>query len=426
MSAIANASAAFGFDAVRALAHERFSQLSPPDNQQEDWLYVGVEKLSETFSPFAQAVPNEEETHWLQSLVLAGHENACLVFWNGVFQPSLSNTAAVPGLVVTPFQDLPAEAHANLVGRLQEAVPHQADWFALLNLARYQSGLALQWRSREPIQPAVQLLAGAAASTSPRAALPRLHWDVATGTEAGVLVTQVIKGQGTVLLAPELHINLQAGSRFRWEEVQLQSPGLLLGGAEVTVHRDAVFERLTVYEGSPVFRQRLVLHLAGENAQAYLWGLGLVDREDEAHQHIRLHHKAPNCQSRQVFKHVLLGEARTSFDGMVHVHHGAHGTDAHQLNQNLMLSGAARADANPRLEIFADDVKCAHGATVGRLNEDEVFYLRTRGIPQDAARRLLTTGFAKEVVDLFKSAPLRNLAMAEVLGKLGVPVKAAG
>jgi Fe-S cluster assembly protein SufD len=137
-------------------------------------------------------------------------------------------------------------------------------------------------------------------------------------------------------------------------------------------------------------------------------GLYLVDGRQHVDNHMRVEHAKPHCSSHELYKGVLDGKGRAVFNGLIHVHPGAQKTDAKQSNRNLLVSREAVANSNPQLEIYADDVKCTHGSTVGQLDEDAVFYLRSRGIGEEAARSLLTWAFASDIVERIKVEPVRK------------------
>jgi Fe-S cluster assembly protein SufD len=160
--------------------------------------------------------------------------------------------------------------------------------------------------------------------------------------------------------------------------------------------------------GSPGFRRDYSVALLGERSEAHLKGLTALGGKAESHIHVHMDHIAPLCQSRQFFKNVLIEKGRSSFTGKIYVRRPAQKTEAYQLNKNLLLSDLATANTKPNLEIFADDVKASHGATVAQLDEDQLFYLRTRGIPCSEAKGLLTMGFCQEILEDIPVPSLRN------------------
>ena len=172
--------------------------------------------------------------------------------------------------------------------------------------------------------------------------------------------------------------------------------------------------------GAALARNEIHTELDGEGSFARLMGLSVLTGQQHVDNQLRVDHRAPHGSSHQVFKGILGGASRAVFNGLIHVHKGAQKTDAKQTNRNLLLSDAALVHSNPQLEIFADDVRCTHGSTVGELDESALFYLRSRGLSERAARELLLRGFANEVLDAVRLEPVRkHLETAVADGMLG-------
>src|SRR5204863_6028769 len=184
------------------------------------------------------------------------------------------------------------------------------------------------------------------------------------------------------------------------------------------LERSAFYDLTTITLGARLSRHGIGVHLAHEGAECIVDGLYLVSTGQHADTHSLIEHIAPHCTSRQLYKGILDGKSRAVFNGKVFVHHGAQQTDAQQTNKNLLLSPDARVDTKPQLEIFADDVKCAHGATVGQLAEEELFYLLSRGLHPDLARNLLTYGFAEELVEKIKIGSIKTQLDEAILNRL--------
>src|SRR5581483_6258879 len=178
------------------------------------------------------------------------------------------------------------------------------------------------------------------------------------------------------------------------------------GRTEVRQGSDGAYESLTVFASAALGRHDLAVHLDGPGATCTLNGLTLARGSQHLDSHTLIEHAAPHGVSRQLYKGILADHARVVFNGKIVVRPGADGTDARQANQSILLSREATVDTKPQLEIFADDVRCTHGATVGQLDPEMIFYLESRGIGEDAARTLLTYGFASELI--------RDIAHAEI------------
>ena len=182
--------------------------------------------------------------------------------------------------------------------------------------------------------------------------------------------------------------------------------------------RDSHYRHFSMAMGGAMARHNLHVRLAGENVETLMYGLYLTRGEQVVDNHTAIFHDEPNCNSWEVYKGILDGHSRAVFNGKVFVKPEAQKTDAKQTNRNIVLSDHAKVDTKPQLEIFADDVRCTHGATVGRLDEVALFYARSRGIPADEAQRLLTYAFAAEVVDEVALEPVRNELNRLVLARL--------
>ena len=180
----------------------------------------------------------------------------------------------------------------------------------------------------------------------------------------------------------------------------------------MTLKRNSIFHAVNYTEGSFTVRNDYRVALTGERGEASLNGVWMLDEKHEARVHVLMDDQAPSCQSNQLFKGVLTDFARLpSFEGKIYVRREAQKTMAYQLNRNLLLSDRANADSKPNLEIFADDVKASHGATVGQLDEEQMFYLRTRGYSQEEARNILVYAYTKEVLDLVRIPTLHQLLL---------------
>jgi Fe-S cluster assembly protein SufD len=181
---------------------------------------------------------------------------------------------------------------------------------------------------------------------------------------------------------------------------------------------------MTVTLGARLSRHNIEVLLESEGAACRVDGLYIVGDAQHADTHSLIDHRVPNCVSRQTYKGILDGRSRAVFNGRVFVREDARGTDAEQSNKNLLLSREARVDTKPQLEIYNDDVKCAHGATVGQLDEDELFYLLSRGLHPDLARNLLTYGFAEEIVEKIKFESIRAQLDEAILNRLHARLEA--
>jgi len=191
-----------------------------------------------------------------------------------------------------------------------------------------------------------------------------------------------------------------------------------VGTTEVKLGAGSRYDSTNINLGGAISRHDIDLKFAAESGEAFVDGLYMLNGTQHSDTHSVIDHLVPNCTSHQTYKGVLNDKSRAVFNGKVFVRENAHGTDAQQSNKNLLLSNEARVDTKPQLEIFNDDVKCSHGATVGQLEEEELFYLLTRGLPDTLARNLLTYGFAEEIINKIGIESIKKDLDAAVLNRL--------
>jgi Fe-S cluster assembly protein SufD len=226
-------------------------------------------------------------------------------------------------------------------------------------------------------------------------------------------------GDSRYLTNSHTRIRLGADARLTLRRVQRESDRAFhIGTVEAALGERAALASHNVALGGRLGRTDINLTHQGEHAECVINGLYVAEDGQVADFHTNVEHAVPGGGTQQRFKGVLAGKGRGVFDGRVHVHPGAQGTAAHMSSDNLMLSRQAEVDAKPQLEIYADDVKCSHGATVGQLDPDVLFYLRSRGIPEDRARRLLTRGFVIDLLDAMGEGSARRWMEAALNAKL--------
>jgi len=216
-----------------------------------------------------------------------------------------------------------------------------------------------------------------------------------------------------------VEIVLAANARLEYYKVQRESQRAYhIATTTAELGRSSSFNSTAITMGAALARHDIRISLDAEGAECWVDGLYVVGTGQHADTHSMIDHRQPHCTSHQLYKGILDGKSRAVFNGKVFVREGAQKTDAMQTNRNLLLSDEARVDTKPQLEIFADDVKCAHGATVGQLEEEELFYLVSRGLSPDLARNLLTYGFAEEVISKINVESIRTQLDEAVLNRL--------
>jgi Fe-S cluster assembly protein SufD len=265
----------------------------------------------------------------------------------------------------------------------------------------------------------VQLLFLTAPGADEAAAFPRVLVVAGRDSRLDVIETYASLGDGEYLTAAVIEIFVGEGARVTHCKVQDEAGSAFhVASTRAEVSNDGAYDLTTATLGARLSRHEVEVALVGPGAACRVDGLYIVGDGQHADTHSLIDHREPNCASRQNYKGILDGRSRAVFNGRVFVHEGARGTDAQQSNKNLLLSPDARVDTKPQLEIFNDDVKCSHGATVGQLEEEELFYLLSRGLHPDLARNLLTYGFAEEIVEGIKFESIRAQLDGAILNRL--------
>lgn len=395
---------------LRTLRQQGLAELSRqgfPTTRHEDWKYTDVAPIiSRPFAPAGAGTKVALHAR-VEQLALPGPR---LVFVDGRLDSELSSLEGLfPGVTVKPLRDAlreDAEVLEPILGRRARAEAHP---FVALNLALLEEGAFIQVRAGAVAPSPVQLVflsSGAGATpvlSSPRvvvvaganseAALVELYAGVEGGTSFTNAVTEVVLGENARLH----HYKLQAETDSAFHVASLHAEQ----------GRDSRLASHAFSLGAALARNEVSSVFAGEGGECVLNGLYVGRGSQHLDNRTELDHAVPRCTSRELYKGVLDGRSRGTFHGRVLVREDAQRTDASQTNRNLLLSEEALVDTRPQLEILADDVKCAHGAAVGRLDEQSLFYLRARGIPKAEAERLLTYAFASEVVGAVSLEPLR-------------------
>jgi Fe-S cluster assembly protein SufD len=396
---------------LRAAGIASFTELGFPTLRDEDWRFTNVAPIAALpFQPAPAVVANGAESKALSAASFAGLPGCRLVFVNGFFAPKLSRVQALPGgaraeSLSTAFTKDAAliEKHFGKYARTQDNA------FAALNQAFFADGtfisipdgvevaepiqlvyLSSAKQNGETIQPRNLILAGARS----KATIVESYLSAGNAASFTNAVTEMIVGENAAIE----HVKLQdeAAAAFHIATIA----GEFGRACNVNVHSFAL--------GSKLSRNNIRAKLAGEGLECVLNGLYLTRGEQLADHHMIVEHAQPHCASHEYFNGILDDKSKGVFHGRIYVHPIAQKTDAKQTNKNLLLSDDATADTKPQLEIYADDVKCTHGATIGQLNSESIFYLRARGIPEDVARRMLIHAFAGEIVERIKCLPVRE------------------
>jgi Fe-S cluster assembly protein SufD len=383
-------------DALRADALERANAAAAPSPRDEEWRFTDLGPLYRTTFQRAESAPTLTAGDIVRFLV---PEASCrLTFVDGHFAAALSTRSAGGGLTVQPLAAPLVEQAPVLQEHLGRYVTAGSDPFPMVNTAWLHDGALVHAGRGAATSAPVHLLF--VSTRADAASYPRVLVVAERGSDCTLIEDYVALHEGACLVNAVAEIAVADAARVQHVRLQRDSlAGFHIATCGVRLERDASYRGTSVTLGARISRYNLNATLAGEGAQCQLDGLALIGGSQLADTHSLLDHTRPRGRSRQLHKCIAGDAAHAVFNGKIFVRPGAQLTDAAQQSRNLLLSERARIDTKPQLEIFADDVKCAHGATVGQLDPDQIFYLRSRGLADAAARDLLTFAFAAEVVE---------------------------
>ncbi len=397
---------------LRHSALDRFHELGFPTTRNEDWHFTSVTPIAErTFKPVVpKAGASSLSPNDVSALVLGDPAWHRLVFVNGRFEPSLSAFAALPAEVrVFTLVEALREAPELLAEHLGKLAGYQEHTFTALNTALLQDGVVIHVPRGIVVDEPIHIVHIADAQAEGGAIHPRLL--AVVEALAQVTIVESYAGVGNPAYFTNAVAELDVGNAARVSHYKIQresTEAFHVATAQVTQGRDSVYHAFSFASGAALSRTNIYTKLAGEGAETRLNGLYMIDGSQHADHQTFVEHLAPACASRELYKGVLDGGSHGVFNGKVYVHPVAQKTDGKQTNHALLLSDQARVDTKPQLEIFADDVKCTHGATVGRLDQASLFYMKSRGIGAEHARALLTYAFAAEVLETIELDALRE------------------
>jgi Fe-S cluster assembly protein SufD len=390
--------------ALRRDAFARFFELGFPTTRVEDWRFTNTAPIANTAFQVARqgAVPAED----LEAYRIAGA--ACqLVFVNGRYSPELSLVPALQkGITVG---NLASEYERGIVDRyLARYANFRTDAFTALNTAFLEDGAFVHIGRGVVLQAPINILYVSTGKGAPQMVHPRNLIIAEENSQATVVEDYVSINSGVFF--SDVVTELIAGEQAIVEHYMLEredTQAYNISTLRIEQGRSANVASHSVLLGGALVRNNVHPVLAGEGGDCLINGLFIGTGRQHMDNYMKVEHARPHCSSRQFYNGILDGQARGVFHGRIIVHKDAQKTDAKQTNRNLLLSDDAQIDTKPQLEIYADDVKCTHGATIGQIEEEALFYMRSRGLADSEARALLLLAFAGECLERMKSEPVR-------------------
>jgi len=409
---------AAGLASAREAAFRRFADAGFPTMRQEEWRHTNIQPIANTV--FSLPLSFEVDPQAAEPFLFAQDLPHRVVLVNGRWSPALSSLSALPaGVTVRGFRDTvdtttPRTAPDWLL-RASAGMP-----FVDLNTAFVEDGVVIDIAAKTIVTEPIHVVCLNTNATTPTMVTPRVQIRAGEQSQAFIVESYASLSGATFTNALTI-VDVAAGAMVDHVKLQRESPTAFhLASMFARVDRAGVFRSHAVTLGGRIARNDISATLAGDGAECTLDGLYVADGDALVDTHTTIDHAMPNCPSHELYKGIMAGQARAVFNGKIIVRQDAQKTNAKQTNKALLLSDHAQVNTKPQLEIFADDVKCTHGAAIGQLDEDAMFYMQARGIDFADARNLLIHAFAGEVLDGVKETVVREQAMRLLEQKLAL------
>ncbi|WP_417513279.1 Fe-S cluster assembly protein SufD [Marinobacter sp.] len=362
-----------------------------PTRKTENWKYSS--KHLKLTDEMAISLPIDGKAG--SALAVPGYK---VVFINGVMIPEASEYPDLNNILIQRFGDLSDTEASELAGQLDSTLDKKAVQLAGLNSARFEDGLVIRLKPGaildQPLFVIHEVTAGASGS-----AFPRIFVDAGRNSQITLVEEYISSGQDSVMVNTVTEFNLAEGANVTSIRLCMDGENVQhIGATGVRQQRSSRFESHCVGFGGPLRRHDLQVSLEGEGAECKLNGVVVTQGTQHYDNHTNIEHVAAHCNSEETYRNIATDKSHAVFNGRIHIHQDAQKSNANMNNNNLLLSTGAEIDTKPELEIYADDVKCAHGATIGQLDEESLFYLVSRGIGRREANVLLTMAFINELV----------------------------
>jgi len=407
---------------LRQLADDRLATLSFPTTKDEEWKYTDVSALGNLTFANQPAIASRSAN--LEALIannIAPESlGNCLVFVNGKYRKDLSDiSSATEGLVIGTLATLGDRILPKLRSHLAQH-PDANDFFASLNTACMEDVAIILAPKNLVVENPVQLLFISAPQAVEATLITQPRCLIIAETHSDLTFVQTFVGENHHIYFTNAvtEVWLAEGAQVNHTKVQKQgNEAIHINTTAIAQARNSVYKNQAISFGAKISRQNLIVHQMAEQTETSLTGLAFIDDDQLADTHSCIAHNYPHGSSKQLHKCIADGRSHAVFNGKIQVAKLAQQTDSAQLSRNLLLSGKARVDTKPQLEIFADNVKCAHGATVSQLDAEEIFYLQSRAIDAESAAKLLTYAFATEAISQIPVVSIQRSLSSFVLEK---------
>lgn len=386
------------FSAARTAATTIIEEKGLPSRKNEEYKYTNLAKILErNFTDFKGNVDSNSN---LKSLIPALVENQ-LVLVNGNLSEGLSTYDLPKGISINSLEESNKDVAAD--------IDTTADEYLLLNTSSLKTGISISIEKNIVVEQPVLLIHITDASKNQAVAHPRVLVSAEENAQATIIELFIGLGDALSFTNAVTEINCAERSNTTYIKIGNENTNQLhVGNTKVDVTKNTVFNAITFNFGGKMVRNNLHISLNGSHSEGNLDGLYVTDNKEHVDNHTVVDHKVPNCNSNELYKGIMNGNSKGIFNGKIYVRQDAQITNAFQSNKNILLSDNATINTKPQLEIWADDVKCSHGCTTGKLDKEQLFYLRTRGLGEKSAKLMLLDAYANEVIGKIKNENIRT------------------
>ena len=406
---------------IRNGAFSRFLERGFPSTRDEEWRFTNVAPIADT--PFDRPGALNPPAETLAAASFDRGAVAEIVVVNGRMSPALSALGSLPaGVTVRSVRNDWQAFNGHRPGSDLQPAKATSTVFVDLNLAFFEDGIVIDAAPKTVLRSPIHVLFVSVGGPAPAMISPRLSVTAGEQSEISIVESYVGFGDGVTLANAVTELRIGPGAVVNHVKIQRELPTAFhIAHTTARLDRSGTLVSHAVSLGGRIARNDIVAVLDGEGAECTLNGLYVADGDTLVDTHTTIDHAKPHCPSHELYKGILDGRARAVFNGKIIVRPDAQKTDAKQTNKALLLTDGAQINTKPQLEIFADDVKCTHGAAIGQLDEDAMFYLRARGIAEVDARNLLIHAFANDVLTGVRIEGVRERTMHWLEEKLRLP-----
>jgi len=398
------------FTLLRKEASSKFELSDFPTKKEEEWKYTNISPIINTeFTPSPLYSEDSEKIQSVEKYIIPNLAVHLLVFINGIFNKELSNIGKVQdGIIIDSLHQLTKTNPKFLSNHLFKN-DESNNAFSLLNNTFTYDGFVIYIPKNKIIENPIHILNVGSDTYNKPLQQPRNLIVAEENSQAKIINEFVGDNEGEYFTNIITDISLDENANVVFYKLQNESDKAYhIDKTEICQKDTSVFNHFSLSFGSKIARNNINVKLDGENIESHLYGLYLGKEEQHIDNHTFINHAKPNCMSNELYKGILDDKARGVFSGKILVNQIAQKTNAFQSNKSVLLSNEASTDAKPQLEIYADDVKCSHGATVGKLDEEAYFYIRSRGVSPETAKSMLIRAFIDDVISEIKIDELRD------------------